>query len=234
MIRVRLPKGVKGEADVRVLPKTVQVKLAAKPDKVFELPRENCPKYLTESGKMFVRLSADGFKMYDARPWSSTIPVVFSELGAQRDARGNRALPAPKLQNNNFTGLPELTFIAAYRIVAGPCMGADIPRYLNYAFEEDDDSDGMVIVNGKLENDLRVGGINFDGKIPQSDNVLPWLEEKLQENRRVLMAKVEKGYIKELSEFPVGMKPPKIPVTLFGDGPVAKPAAKKPAAKKKK
>ena len=110
-----------------------------------------------------------------------------------------------------------LEFTALCTVTQGTWEGATVPINLEYHFEEDGSTGVTAQLIGRsrskilLDSFLIHAGLNMEEDvIPWSENILPALEEKLQEaGQEFLMNLNDKGYVDTISAAPdAGSKKP--------------------------
>lgn len=150
--------------------------------------------------KVFVRLSSDGTMIYYCGPWDGLHPGEFLGFVRGRDQQ----IPVPihkpggeRRRGRNggwYITRDRDTFAMEFRLLAEPFAGVRTSTYFEYNFVIQ--QDGQVGIAGgasarRLWSALASLGMNMDVEtIPPSENVLPWLEQRLLEltaNRQFLL-----------------------------------------------
>lgn len=199
-------KGKRGLATVRVSKKDVKVVFEDDPDNLYEFTLDNCPDNV-RSGKWQVALSGQADKMYSFGPVSGAFYMRFVQIACQEGQ-----LPSPSHISTSFTD-PQTkkvvpieydAFTCILEIAKGKDAGLTVPYFLRYNFGE---MDGEVsFTHGKskytkqLTDFMEAAGVFSKGPMTYSDNILPALENRMLEKKRLFMVIMKDGYIDSLTE----------------------------------
>jgi hypothetical protein len=191
--------GLYGMGQIRLTKTKVLVKMD--PDsggESYEIDRENAPEDV-EAGHFNIALSAAGDKMFSYRPIAGTFTAKFVKFAAPKDSA-----PAPVLEESKYKdangnvkiGAPQQVFTAI--ILAGGQY--EYPVKLPYRFDEDDSGNTFIPYRkmGKrleqLLNFLDVTGVK-EKAVPYTENILPVLEEMIEDEDRAFLITVERGWV---------------------------------------
>ncbi len=199
--------GVSGQATTKTRGSDVEV--------IFEngqrylIPVENLPKDVAlKDGEYNITLDKEGFKIVSVRP-----PKGFYKATFVGFAHKEGELPTPRQKEKSpptatrgWEIPAHLDFTALYKVVESNKKygGLLVPVVQVYAFYN---HDGVIAgVSGygskRLEEWLQGMGFNLmRDVIEYSDNILPWLEEKLLSMKKTYVLYLdEKGFVKSLAE----------------------------------
>lgn len=211
--------GVSGVAQVKILKDAVRV---IYPDgDQYDVPKNNLPDGLA-SGNYSVTMSATGDKIVFLAPPPLTTNLVRFKEFSNRD----NGVPEPKIKRGGprkgkngaqWIAPDELVFIPMLEIVEGQYKGLTIPYSLNYGFEPDPGTP-YTLINAsagrlaQIEEFFRAAGFDLaKEEIPFSDNILPWLENRLNKAHRIFSVSLNKdGYVDKLAEIPEYLLPPEL------------------------
>ena len=203
--------GIYGPAQIRLTKKSVQVVFDDKKDedgavieegREFEIDRENAPKKL-EAGHWSAAVSSKGDKLFSVRPLAGTFSAKFLKFAAAQDAK-----PAPEQEASSFRGdngkviygAPQLKFTAIIKVEGG----YEYPVKLPYRFSENDRGNCEITYKklgtqiNRLLDFLEYTGVK-DMDIPFTDNILPALEEMIQDQDKSFTVVVKNGWIDSFS-----------------------------------
>src|SRR5688572_3236348 len=206
--------GVSGPANVKVLRDSVRVTYAD--GGIYEVEKEGFGD--RPSGNYNVTLTQDGSKiLFLQPPGGITALVKFDGFGNRKYAteeKKDAGIPeayikrgGPRKGKNRSTWIAqdELTFSNRLTIVDdSPYKGLSIPYSLPYAFELYPGTQIAMIATsdaklGRIQEFFRVAGFDLnqqDNSIPMSDNVLPWLENRLFKSNKIFSVTLNKdGYV---------------------------------------
>lgn len=209
--------GPQGNAKVTVGAKAVRIQLDGE---VYELPVDAWDKN-RPNGEYQLTLSKNLDKIMGVRPPSPGTHVVkFVELGNKTNG-----IPYPKIQRGGprtskmggkYMAPDKLVFTATLEVVdGGQYDGLRLVDTHTYGFDPVPGSqDAMIVMEGqkdleRFEAFMRAQGIGLaDLVIPYAPNVLPWLEQYLQENARPFMITTnDKGFVETRSSVPAHLLP---------------------------
>jgi len=167
------------------------------------------PKVL--DGKFFVELSSDESKIRACRPPKGSYWAKFSHFSHQKDKPPNvKEVPADVKRKRTGETYPvpaHLEFTAVFKIIKGDFVWMELPYSMWYAFKVYGSS-GECAISGrgsqKVEEFLVAVGFDFmKDSIPYSENILPSLEQMIQEKDGGVMITInEYGYIDTLFAAP--------------------------------
>jgi hypothetical protein len=203
--------GIYGPAQIRLTKKSVQVVFDDKKDedgavieegREFEISRENAPKKI-EAGHWSASVSSKGDKLYSVRPLTGTFSAKFLKFAAAQDAK-----PAPVSEPSSFRddsgkvvyGEPQLKFTAVIQVEGS----YEYPVKLPYRFSENDRGNVEIQYRklgtqiNRLLDFLEYTGVK-DMDIPFTDNILPRLEEMIQDQDKTFTVVVKNGWIDSFS-----------------------------------
>ena len=176
------------------------------------------------AGKYNITLDQSNNKILWASPPPKSVCLVkFAEFGHRVNE-----VPEPNLKRGGvrkgknggtYVAPDELQTVAMLEIVDESAYeGMRVPYTFPYAFERYQSTMNTQITASagrlaRIEEFFRVTGFDLTTEdIPFSDNVLPWLEERLQDADKVFSISFnDKGYIESLTEIPEFLLPDKKP-----------------------
>lgn len=199
-------KGKRGIATVRVTKQNVKVVFEDDPDNPYEFALDACPDNI-RSGKWQVALSGNADKVYGFAPISGAFYMRFVKIASQEGQ-----LPSPIHISTSFTDqqthkvvpVEYDAFTCILEIVKGKDAGLQVPYFLRYNFDEMDGdvsfSHGKSKYTKQLQDFLEASGVFAKGPMTYSDNILPALENRMLEKKRLFMVIMKDGYIDSLTE----------------------------------
>lgn len=179
------------------------------------IQRLNDSKALSKS--LFVRLNKDGTQIFGITPPGSAAGssyfCIFEKFTARKgEPPVSYWVDAKSGQKNGkqWTIPGHMEFRPVFKIVSGPYKDLSIVGNFSYAFREDGDGQTQILGTGsqKLIEFLLSCGMNFaTDTIPFSDNVLPFIQDLLEERRTIVLVTLnEAGYIQSVKPAPDGME----------------------------
>jgi hypothetical protein len=209
--KVKFGGGIYGSAQIRLTKKSVLIRFDDKKNeagvvvergKEYEIDKENAPKGI-EAGHWSVALNSKGDTLYSARPLAGTFSAKFLKFSSAENAP-----PAPQAEPSTWrnkkgevqTGDPQLMFTAI--ILVDDTY--EYPVKMPYRFSEDDKGNTTIVYSKlgkrveKLIDFLDVCGVK-DSVIPYTENILPALQEMIEDEGREFIVKVNNGWIDSFS-----------------------------------
>lgn len=234
--------GPQGQAQVTVAKGTVRIRFSAN-NVVYEIPRANCPDYLTASGVYRVSLSEDTTSVVSVSPYNGDYLVKFVRFGSKN------AVPVPRREQSpgrrrDGTMYPRdfLKFSATLEVTQGPLAGAPIVSPFLYRDRSNgfaNDGEGELLIAGdsrdvqKLVSFLTAAGV-FEMRLPFSDNVLPALQEAILRRGDEFKVTITDGWPTSYEAVPTAKRGKPATKSATAKGAKAPTTATKTRAKKDK
>lgn len=222
--KVKKSVGVSGLAEVRVLKNGARV--IFEDGDTYEVSSEG---WTHPTGKYMVTLSQTNDKILFASPPTGTYLVKFREFGnRQNKSEDNNGIPEAFIRRGGprkgkggqqWFAPDELTVSCKLEVVdpKSPYCGLNIVYSFPYAFENQPGTPFTWITASqsrlvRIEEFLRIAGLDMlNENMPYSENVLPWLESRLQDAHKIFSVNLnEKGFVQSLTEIPEYLLDPAI------------------------
>jgi hypothetical protein len=218
-------KNKTGKAEVRVLKDVVKVLFADEDGFVREFPREDVEGVVYSAKEVFVSLNKDGTIVRSIRPYAGTYIVRFQKFFAMPDEKPTTFDEVARKveftdkegKKKSFMAPARTVFTALLEVVAPSELydGAIYPYRAPYAVDRDMTTGNFMIAGSprncqQMKDFLEKFGYDFnEDSLPHSSNILPQLEEILQERDKSMFGIVQKGYINTIERIPLGFEIPK-------------------------
>ncbi len=214
-INVGTVAGIEGEAEVFVTNQGTIRLTMVEGGKRFEIFKDDAPNVPDTVQKAFVKLNAEGTKIWSIAPLPGTCFVKLLKFSSKENEPPIPWMSKERMfEKGGQKGIikPQLMFTVQYIVTSGPNKGLTCSMSVPYAFkpwtEGAETPVAQIAGQGvrKLEEWLRINGIDFvQDSIPFSENILPALEKMLLPRAKTLIAEVGKrGWINSLMAAPEG------------------------------
>lgn len=202
--KVKGAAGIYGQAQIRLAKGLVLIKM----DKEFggqeyQIAKDKAPDNVL-AGHWQVAINSKGDQLFSIRPIAGTFRAKFLKLAAAKDSA-----PAPVQEETKYrddttgevrVGKPQLVFTAIIQVDEE----YEFPVKFPYRFEENEQGNAFIAYRkmGKrieaLIDFMTVAGV-MDKDLPYTENVLPALEELLNDADETFLVTVNKGWIDAFS-----------------------------------
>ena len=198
--------GTSGQATVKTRGSDIEVMFES--GQRFLIPMENLPKGTTlKDGDYNITLDKEGFKIMSVRPPKGFYKVAFTGFvhkdGELPTPRTKEKSPPTATRSWEIPNHQDFTALYTVSDTNKKYGGLVISVTQVYAFYNHDDEIAGISGYGSKRLEEWLSGMGFNPQrdsIKYSDNILPWLEEKLIGMKTVYVLYIdEKGFVKSLA-----------------------------------